>query len=113
MKKIVRLTESDLIKLVKKVITEQQKTVADISLCFKENVKMDLNSLPACSKIGYNVIGNVQVSTDNINGCVQQIKLVDTEIEADDLSFKLNEFLQCLKPGYKEIDFTTAEYFQD
>ncbi len=96
---------------VKPLISEQ-KTGADVVLCFKTNVKMEMDSLPACSKIGYNVINNVSISQDNINGCVEQIKIVDNEIEATDLDFKLNEFLQCLKPGYKEIDFTQAEYFK-
>lgn len=41
MKKIIRLTESDLIKLVKKVISEQQDSVGDIAQVVK--VLEDLN----------------------------------------------------------------------
>ena len=48
MKKIVRLTESDLVKLIKKVISEQNSENKDIPT--------DTETLEACSKYGFGAI---------------------------------------------------------
>lgn len=50
MKKIVRLTESDLVKLIKKVISEQNSE--------NENLPTDTETLEACSKSGFGVLPN-------------------------------------------------------
>ena len=48
MKKIVRLTESDLVKLIKKVISEQNSN--------NEDIPTATETLEACSKFGFGVL---------------------------------------------------------
>lgn len=77
-KKIVRLTESDLVNLINRVIEEQ--TAADpsemIKECMMKHVKLnDLTKVPTCSAIAMEVVMSKKPPMDVIKGakCAQEL----------------------------------------
>lgn len=77
-KKIVRLTEADLVKLINRVIKEQ--TAPDpttfIKECMMEHVKLsDLTKVPTCSAIAMEVVMSKKLPTDIMKGakCAQEL----------------------------------------
>lgn len=74
-KKIVRLTESDLVKLINRVLEEQtappignnvKKMVED---CFMENAELkDLVKVPTCTDIAMEIIKNKKLPSDMSKG---------------------------------------------
>jgi hypothetical protein len=76
--KIVRLTENDLMRLVKKVLEEQTnpKMETAVKECFMKNLKMDdLKSVPSCTAIAMEILSSKKLPTDMEKGmnCVSEI----------------------------------------
>lgn len=81
-KKIVRLTESELVELVKKVLKEQSAPPMDdaqkkiIEKCFMENLDMnDLSKVPTCSALAFEMLKTKRLPTDMQKGmkCANEI----------------------------------------
>jgi hypothetical protein len=75
MAKIVRLTESDLTRLVRRVIKEQQtKFEDDLLECAKEQVQIsDITKIPpACYSVGLNLMMGKTPTPDSFMECVKK-----------------------------------------
>lgn len=83
-RRLVRLTEADLIRLVKKVLIEQsnppmgeeQKKV--VEKCFMENLDMnDLSKVPTCSALAFEMLKTKRLPTDMQKGmkCANEISV--------------------------------------
>jgi hypothetical protein len=75
MAKIVRLTESDLTRLVRRVIKEQQtKFEDDLLECAKEQVQIsDITKIPpACYSVGLNLMMGKTPTPDSFMKCVKE-----------------------------------------
>ena len=71
MKKIVKLTESDLARIIKRVIKENQNDIpTEISACAMEVLNIeDANTIPTtCLELGIEVITNRKIPTDFMKG---------------------------------------------
>ena len=66
MKKIVRLTEADLVRIVKRVIKENQNDIpTEIMGCATEVLTLsDLAQIPTCVELGTEVITSKKIPTD-------------------------------------------------
>ena len=66
MKRIVRLTEADLVRIVKRVIKENQNDIpTEIMSCATEVLTLsDLTKIPTCLELGMKVITNKEIPTD-------------------------------------------------
>lgn len=66
MKKIVRLTEADLVRIVKRVIKENQNDIpTEITSCASEVLSFDdLAKIPTCVELGTEVITSKKIPTD-------------------------------------------------
>ena len=65
MKKIVRLTEADLVRIVKRVIKENQNDIpTEIIGCATEVLSLDLDQIPTCKELGMEVITSKKIPTD-------------------------------------------------
>ena len=66
MKKIVRLTEADLVRIVKRVIKENQNDIpTEIIGCATEVLTLsDLTKIPTCLELGTEVITSKKIPTD-------------------------------------------------
>ena len=75
MKKIVRLTESDLTRLVRRVIKEQQTEFdAELLECAKEQVQIsDITKIPSsCKSVGIDLMMGNTPSVDSCMKCVKE-----------------------------------------
>ena len=75
MAKIVRLTESDLNRLVRRVIKEQQTEFdADLLECAKEQVQIsDITKIPpSCYSVGLNLMMGKTPTPDSCMKCVKE-----------------------------------------
>lgn len=102
MSKIVRLTESDLVRLVKKVLNEQNPggniPNQDVLKCFSDNTKItDLAKIPTCVAIATEVMQTKKLPTDMQKGmkCANEMA---SAIGDDPFSAfaKLTSVAQCL-----------------
>jgi hypothetical protein len=66
MKKIVRLTEADLVRIVKRVIKENQNDIpTEIIGCATEVLSFNnLDPIPTCKELGMGVITSKKIPTD-------------------------------------------------
>jgi hypothetical protein len=79
MKKVIRLTESDLMRIVKRVINEQE-TPIKIMECANEVLTIsDLTKIPTCLKLGLDVMTNKKIPTDftKIMACGSELSKLD------------------------------------
>jgi len=83
-KRVVRLTEADLIRLVKKVLIEQSNPpMGDeqkkaVEKCFMENLDMnDLSKVPTCSALAFEMLKTKRLPTDMQKGmkCANEISV--------------------------------------
>ena len=77
MKRIVRLTERDLSRIVKRVIKEQQEDIAtQITQCATEVLTLsDLSSIPTCLELATETMTQKKIPTDFMKGmkCVGEL----------------------------------------
>jgi hypothetical protein len=74
-KRIIRLTESDLTRIVRRVIKEQQtKYDADLLKCAQNQVQItDINEIPPfCKSVGVDLMMGNTPSVDSFTNCVKQ-----------------------------------------
>ena len=66
MKKIVKLTESDLARIIKRVIKENQNDIpSEIMECASEVLTLsDLTKIPTCMELGMSVMTSKKIPTD-------------------------------------------------
>lgn len=66
MKKIVKLTESDLARIIKRVIKENQNDIpSEIMECASEVLTLsDLTKIPTCMELGMGVMTDKKMPTD-------------------------------------------------
>lgn len=82
MKKVIRLTESDLIRIVKRVINEQNENdiPSEIMGCANKVLTIsDLTNIPTCLKLGLDVMTNKKIPTDftKIMACGSELSKLD------------------------------------
>lgn len=102
MKKVIRLTESDLAKLIKRVIKENQNDIpTEIMECASEVLTLsDLSAIPTCQELAMEVITSKKIPT-NI------IKLISCGAELSKLKKTpqdVEEFMNCV---YQKIGTST------
>lgn len=82
MSKVVRLTESDLVRLVKKVLKEQISGPGPdtfVKECFMEHANIeDLSKIPTCSKIAMGIIKTKKLPTNMEEGIKCATEIVST-----------------------------------
>lgn len=75
-KKVVRLTEDDLVRLVKKVLSEQSSPQGNpvnvIQDCFDKN-GANIKDFPTCMKLGTEVMGGKSPNPQTLNGCISEV----------------------------------------
>jgi hypothetical protein len=81
MKKVIRLTESDLAKLIKRVIKENQNDIpTEIMGCATEVLTLsDLTKIPTCLELGMSVITSKKIPTDfmKVMACGTELSKLD------------------------------------
>jgi hypothetical protein len=81
MKKVIRLTESDLTKLIKRVIKENQNDIpTEIMGCATEVLTLsDLTKIPTCLELGMSVITSKKIPTDfmKVMACGTELSKLD------------------------------------
>jgi hypothetical protein len=94
MKKIVKLTESDLARIIKRVIKENQNDIpSEIMECASEVLTLsDLTKIPTCMELGMGVMTDKKMPTDifKVMACGTELyKLNKTAADAQ-------EFMNCV-----------------
>lgn len=76
MKKIIRLTEQDLTKIVRRVLQEQvepnKNPVSVVEECFTAS-GVDIKKYPKCMALGNEVMTGRKPSPDMMNACAKEI----------------------------------------
>ena len=94
MKKVIRLTESDLAKLIKRVIRENQNDIpTEIMGCATEVLTLsDLTKIPTCLELGIEVTTSKKIPTDVMKIMACGSELVKLNKTAQDGM----EFMNCV-----------------
>jgi hypothetical protein len=94
MKKVVRLTESDLTRVIKRIIKEMQNDVpTEIAGCATEVLTLsDLTKIPTCIELATQVIEDKKIPTDIMKGMKCASELSTLQKGPDDAL----EFMNCV-----------------
>lgn len=94
MKKIVRLTESDLVRIVKRVIKENQGDIPQqIMDCASEVLTLsDLTKIPTCVELATQVMTTKKIPTDIMKGMSCATELASLKKTPQDAT----KFLTCV-----------------
>ena len=101
-KKIIRLTESDLARIVKRVLMENETDpMADFNKCFKSS-GLDIETMPECNKL-IGVLTNPETKEyPDPTACLTEVSIKIINVNPFTVPLKINEISSCLINTYNK-----------